>query len=120
MVISVEHFRAHFTKDEFNYLDELKIGTVVMRGTDTGSLDCNKKTWEEMELGDIAPIAWRGYIEAIGEVVMRKDSPAMATLQNHGEYHFLYFLRNVERLHVPYARLNSAVGYKKTNIFQNF
>jgi hypothetical protein len=42
-----------------------------------------------MDLGDVALIAWRGHIEAAGEIVMRKNSPALARARNHGRYHLL-------------------------------
>jgi len=120
LVIPIEQFRVYFTESEYTYLKELGLRTVLMRGTDAGDDGRNEKTWAEMELGDVALIAWRGHVEAIGEVVMRKDSPAMAKSRGHNRYHLLYFLRNVERLHVPYARLNSVIGYKENNSFQRF
>src|SRR5664279_5022033 len=91
-----------------------------MRGAESGSGGKNRKVWEQMEIGDLALIAWHGHIQAAGEIVFRKDSPALAKTRNNGRYHFLYFLRNVEPLHIPYARLNRILTYKDRNAFQAF
>jgi hypothetical protein len=118
--VSVEQLRDFFATDEYNYLRELEVRPLLMRGADVGSDGRNERTWAEMEIGDVALIAWHGHIEAAGEIVMRKDSPALAKLRHHDRYHFLYFLRNVERIHVPYASINDVLGYKANNSFQRF
>jgi hypothetical protein len=87
LVIPVDRRRTYFTADEYNYLRAFEPGPMLMRGTDSGAGDRNKEVWEQMEIGDVALIAWGGHIEAAGEIVMRKDSPALAKLQNHGSYH---------------------------------
>jgi len=122
LLVSIEEIRAYLETDEYDYLEELKLRTLVMRGVDATPDGRNEGTWAEMEMGDVALIAWRGHIEAAGEVLMRKRSSALARLRNptHGRYHLLYFLANVDRLHVPYGELNKVLGYKANNYFQRF
>jgi hypothetical protein len=122
LAVSVEELRSYLTSDEYGYLRALKLTTVVMRATDTSSDGRNAKTWAEMEVGDIALIAWRGHIEAAGEIVMRKDSKALGIFRLQDDrYHLWYFLRNVvDRLQIPYGRINQVLGYEKGNSFQRF
>jgi hypothetical protein len=119
LAISVEGLREYLTAEEYTYLEELG-SPLIMRGTDAGNDGRNKRTWAEMKVGDFALVAWHGHIEAAGEIVMRKDSSGLARSRNHSKYHFLYFLRNVERLHIPYGRINSVLAYKTRNSFQRF
>ncbi len=114
--IDIEELREYLGTHDYAYLKQLESSPILMRGTDGR----NKKTWEEMQGGDIALIAWRGHIQAVGEIVMQKDSSVLAKLRLHERYHFLYFLRNVERLHVPYARINRVLEYKPSYSFQPF
>ena len=89
--IHVTELREYLTEDEYAYLGELTPDLLWMRGVDAAKDGDNKRRWEEMKKGDVALIAWRGHMVAVGEIVMRKDSFALAKSRNHETHPFLIF-----------------------------
>lgn len=89
----------------------------------------NEARWKKINKGDTALVLWRNYVRAVGEVVLRKESPELAKLMGspkrrdvaaESAYRFVYFLRNLRSLEVPYAELNNKLGFKENNNFQAF
>ena len=118
--IHVTELREYLTEDEDAYLGELTPDWLWVRGVDAATDGRNKRTWEKMNEGDVALIAWDWNMVAVGEIVMRKFSPAFAKSQNRETHPFHYFLLNVEPVHIPYADVNRVLGYGEGNNFQGF
>src|SRR6185503_1280584 len=77
LVIAVDGLRRYLTADDYSYLRAFEPGPLLMRGAESGSRGRNRKVWEQMEIGDLALIAWHGHIQAAGEIVFRTDSSAL-------------------------------------------
>jgi hypothetical protein len=96
-------------------------GRIFMRGVEPGADRKNVTRWRKIEMGDIALIAWDGYVRGMGEVVLRTQNPELAALRGGSAGHqYLYFLRHVEPLEIAYTALNRVLGFKEGNNFQRF
>jgi hypothetical protein len=85
----------------------------------------NQKLWERIQAGDVALFSRDGRVISSGEIIFRVRCRPLAKdlwgVDEDGDtWEFMYFLRKMHGLNIPYAEFNKAADYKPNNVIQGF
>src|SRR5579884_148841 len=117
----LDDLRAYLSHDEYALLEAFSPdGHVFVRGVEDSPDGVNRRRWATIEPGDLALIAWKGSFRFAGQVRLRKESSEFALAAGAPTHDLLYFLHQLDPVLVPYALVNSALGYEISNPFQRF
>lgn len=100
-------------------------GAVPTWGVTPGANGANEKKWQRIEEGDVALFLRESRAYAAGTVSIKTRSPELArelwgTDPAGQTWEYVYFLRDVHQVDIPYSELNRLLGYKEANPFQGF
>lgn len=100
-------------------------GGAAVWGVTPGKKSVNKTKWDRMNPGDVAVFSKDGRIFSAGTVVKKMHNPELAReLWKENEageiWEYMYFLRDVRPVDIPYKKFNAAVGYAGNNVIQGF
>lgn len=98
---------------------------VAAWGVTPGEGSRNQRKWERMNPGDVALFSRAGRIFSAG-MVAKKIHNAKLSRHLWGEdedgetWEYIYFLRDIRQVNIPYKKINAAAGYKEGNVIQAF
>jgi hypothetical protein len=100
-------------------------GRVAVWGVTPGEESGNKTKWDRMNPGDVALFSREGRIFSAGTVAKkihdRKLSRHLWGEDEAGEtWEYMYFLKEMRSMDIPYKKFNAAAGYKENNVIQGF
>jgi hypothetical protein len=94
-------------------------------GVTPGENDRNRKRWERINPGDIALFSKKGKLFSVGEVSFKVHNKPLAldlwkVNTDAKTWEYVYFLKGIRQVDIPYAQFNAAAGYKPNNVIQSF
>jgi hypothetical protein len=94
-------------------------------GVTRGETSLGELKWRRMNPGDVALFSRTGRIFSRGIVTMKIHNPRLAQdlwgVHEDGKtWEYMYFLRDINSLDIPYERFNTAAGYAKNFVIQGF
>jgi MoxR-like ATPase len=94
-------------------------------GVTPGANQVNERKWERIADGDVALFLKESHAYAAGTVALKARAPELARelwgSNERGEtWEFVYFLKDVHEIDLPYGELNGLLGYEDANQFQGF
>lgn len=94
-------------------------------GVTPGATNSNVRRWARIEQGDLALFAGQGKLFSYGEVTETLHNARVARDlwgedENGQTWEYLYFLRPIKPLNIPYAEFNAVVGYGSKYIIRGF
>jgi hypothetical protein len=100
-------------------------GNAAAWGVTPGENSVNERKWQRVDLGDIALFSKEGRIFSVGTIVMKLHRPTLAReLWKEGEdgntWEFMYFLRDIREVDIPYQKFNAAAGYDSNYVIRGF
>lgn len=100
-------------------------GSAAVWGVTRGVEGGNERKWQRIADGDAAVFLKEGRAYAAGVVACKTHSDALARElwreNERGEtWEYVYFLKDVRNVDVPYQELNALLGYEPANRFQGF
>src|SRR5215469_15318016 len=124
--VSLNRIKPHLRSEDFDQLMHIyPDGVAPVWGVTPGKNDQNEKRWERMNVGDIVLFAKQGAIFSTGAVTFKVHSKPIALelwkVNADGEtWEFVYFLKSMRGVNIPYSKFNVAAGYEPNNVIQGF
>lgn len=124
--VSTNVIEKHVDEEIFNKIKlQYPDNKVYIWGIKNGKNDTNKKKWEKIARGDIVLFSKEGAVFACAIITMMFRNRSLAvelwgTDQDDSAWENIYLVDEIQNITIPYAKLNSILGYRRNNIIQGF
>lgn len=124
--VPVARLAAFLSPDDLDGLGHLHSSDGIPTwGVTPGKSGVNRRKWEKLERGDRAFFSRSGGIFSTGVVTWKTHNPGLAEAlwkrNADGEtWEYVYFVDELESLHISYEDFNRIVGYKPNAVIQGF
>jgi hypothetical protein len=112
-------------EDLADLMRTFKEGSAAVWGVTKGDNSTGETKWNRMNPGDVALFSRTGRIFSAGVVAKKIHNPQLARElwrenEDGNTWEFMYFLRDMREVDIPYAKFNKAAGYAPNNVIQGF